>query len=114
MSAKQLSFFQTVDNMLRASYPETPGHRNTDTSIRAAIDITEHASTLRDQCLDHLIAQPATADEIAKAMNESVLSIRPRITELNKRGLIVDTGARRRNESGKSAIVWTVKRSGER
>ncbi|MCH8882314.1 MAG: alpha-hydroxy-acid oxidizing protein [SAR324 cluster bacterium] len=34
------------------------------------------------------------------------LAIRPRISELSRLGKITDTGRRRRNTSGKSAIVW--------
>jgi len=41
-------------------------------------------------------------------MGKSNLSIRPRITELVLQGRIFDTGERRRNASGKSAIVWRV------
>jgi hypothetical protein len=57
--------------------------------------------------LDYPIAG-ATADEIAQALSASVLSIRPRVSELNRSGEIVQTGARRKNESGLSATVWKI------
>jgi hypothetical protein len=50
-----------------------------------------------------------TADECAEIMREGVLSIRPRVSELHADNLIFDTGARRKNRSGKSAIVWRVR-----
>jgi hypothetical protein len=63
---------------------------------------------LRRVVLDVLAAQPAglTADEIAAALDESVLAIRPRVSELFHAGLIEKTGERRRNQSGLSAHVW--------
>ena len=39
-------------------------------------------------------------------LGESVLAIRPRFSELRALGQITDTGARRINDSGRSAIVW--------
>jgi len=55
-----------------------------------------------------IAAQPAglTADEIAAALDESVLAVRPRVSELFHAGLIEKTGERRRNQSGLSAHVW--------
>jgi hypothetical protein len=63
---------------------------------------------LRRVVLDVLAARPAglTADEIAAALDESVLAVRPRVCELFHAGLIEKTGERRRNPSGLSAHVW--------
>jgi predicted ArsR family transcriptional regulator len=63
---------------------------------------------LRARVLELLAATPAglTADEIAAKLAESVLAIRPRVSELFHAGLIEKTGARRRNASGLSAHVW--------
>ncbi len=47
-----------------------------------------------------------TPDELADLIGASPLAIRPRITELRKAGLIVDTGCRRLNRSGRKAVVW--------
>lgn len=46
-----------------------------------------------------------TADEIAEISGESVLSIRPRVSELKSIGVVADTGTRRKNASGRSATV---------
>jgi predicted ArsR family transcriptional regulator len=63
---------------------------------------------VRRLVLDVLAATPAglTADEIAAALEESVLAVRPRVSELFHAGLIEKTGERRRNQSGLSAHVW--------
>lgn len=89
-------------------YPASPGYRLTDTSFKAAKDISssKRAARLRNRCLEIFKFGEFTADELARQINESVLSVRPRVTELSKLGEIVDTGIRRRNESGKFAIVW--------
>lgn len=65
------------------------------------------APTLRDLVLGYLeLHGELTADEIAADLGYSVLSIRPRVTELGALGLIYDTGITRKNASGRPAIVW--------
>jgi hypothetical protein len=68
------------------------------------------ASKIRAAVLAQFAQYPsgATADEIAKDLNFSVLSVRPRVSELNRTGKIKQTGARRKNESGMTATVWRV------
>jgi predicted ArsR family transcriptional regulator len=90
-------------------YPHRVGHKRTDTSASAARSVEASAPRLRQLCLDMLrISGPLTADECASNMGRDKLSIRPRFSELREMGKVVDTGERRRNRSGKSAIVWTV------
>jgi predicted ArsR family transcriptional regulator len=48
----------------------------------------------------------ATADEVATALGETPLAIRPRVSELSKRGKLEPTGLRRKNSSGRDAVVW--------
>lgn len=90
-------------------YPQSPGHQAADTSRAAAKSVKPRAATLRNLCLQMLRKAELTADEVAAQICESVLGVRPRIAELNKQGLIVDTGKRRRNASGESAKVWRAK-----
>lgn len=80
-----------------------------DTSA-AARPTVEDAKLLREQCLNLLQAADYTADEIAAMLRKSVLSVRPRISELSTRNFIFDSGRRRRNDSGHGAIVWTTKK----
>lgn len=93
-------------------YPNSPGHRNVDTSIAAAEAVKPRTAILREKCLAYVKRwgmTGSTADECAAYLRESVLSIRPRFTELLRTNLIEDTGTRRKNESGRNAIVWKVK-----
>ena len=85
-------------------YPDAAGYKEPTTSAEAAA--TVDAATLRGKVLDVLKHGPLTADECASWLGESILSIRPRLSELRALGLIRDTGERRENLSGKSAIVW--------
>ena len=73
--------------------------------------MADKAPTLRELCKAALQASDAglTADEVAEVLDQSILSIRPRLTELGRLGDIEDTGERRKNQSGKKAIVWRMK-----
>ena len=91
----------------RASYPDTPGSKGTDTSAEAAEVVCPKVATLRADCLAMLMNRgPMTADECAGHIGVGILSIRPRFSELKRMGRISDTGERRSNYSGRRAIVW--------
>ncbi len=95
-------------------YPHCPGVKSMDdTTAKAALDIEGRATTLRNKVMAILSHHPLTADECAEKMGESILSIRPRLSELRLVGKIVATGERRKNASGKSAIVWQVTIQGD-
>ena len=79
-----------------------------DTSIEAKERIETRAGVLRSKCLLALEKGNYTADQVAALIGESVLSIRPRFTELLQDGKILDTGIRSKNESGRNAIVWRL------
>jgi predicted Rossmann fold nucleotide-binding protein DprA/Smf involved in DNA uptake len=89
-------------------YPDSPGYKKSGTSKQAAKDISSKAKTLRQAVLEQLRIKPATTDEVAAALSESVLSIRPRFSELKLSGLITESPERRKNDSGKWATVWKV------
>jgi hypothetical protein len=90
-------------------YPDKPGHKShDDTTLAAAEAIASRAATLRAKAYAMLKVRRMTADECADTMGESVLAIRPRFSELRTKGLIRDTGNRRPNRSGHSAIVWEI------
>jgi predicted Rossmann fold nucleotide-binding protein DprA/Smf involved in DNA uptake len=74
----------------------------------AARKIDPHANTLRETAYATISHSSAglTADEVATRMGETVLAIRPRLTELKLAGRIVRTGQRRKNVSGMNAAVW--------
>jgi predicted ArsR family transcriptional regulator len=91
-------------------YPYAPGFKveQPETSKQAAVAIKSRAELLRVLVLEKFRLGSATADEIAVKLNESVLTIRPRVAELHKQGKLVDTGVRRQNTSGHSATVWRL------
>lgn len=91
------------------TYPQRAGWKETTTSKEAALAIEAkgRAATLRDAVLAFFKAgKEATADEVADAMGENPLSIRPRVAELKAAGLLIQTGARRKSSTGRSSHVW--------
>lgn len=97
-------------------YPHEPGHKTPGTSEESAREIKGRAPTLRREVLALLcqhLTDGLTADEAAARMGESVLSIRPRFSELVATGHIRDSGYRRDNISGRSAVVWLAVFVGE-
>jgi predicted ArsR family transcriptional regulator len=90
----------------RQRYPNEPVFKAEGTSKIAAEEMSDRAGTLRLRCLALLKEKPLTADECASELGESVLAIRPRLSELRAKGKIEPSGARRRNASGKMAEVW--------
>lgn len=91
------------------NYPHAPGAQNTATSRDAARIMKPRDKPLREKVLAVLKAHPAglTADEVAEILGETVLAIRPRVSQLNKLGLVTDTGLTRKNVSGVAASVWS-------
>lgn len=99
------------DRPYTTAYPARPGYKERTTSKDAADVVEPNSSILRERAYNTLLAageDGLTADQVAAALDESVLAIRPRITELSKADppRIVPTGARRKNESKLMAKVW--------
>lgn len=91
------------------TYPHQPGFKRRETSRAAAEAMKPSKARLQQLCLDMLrVAGPLTADECAANLARDKLSIRPRFSELSATGKIEDSGTRRRNASGKSAVVWQI------
>lgn len=101
-----------MSRMSELIYPDAPGFKVSGPSEQAAEVMSGTASKLRAAVLAQFASYPAgaTADEVAKDLNLSVLSVRPRVSELNRNGSIKQTGSRRRNDSGMTATVWRVVR----
>lgn len=82
-------------------------HRGVDTSIAAAELAALTSNHLRYIVHKTLCEQgDHTVDEVCAIAGYPRYSLQPRFTELRKKGLIRDTGLRRRNVSGATAIVW--------
>lgn len=92
-------------------YPATPGYKVPGTAKSAARAVSGRAENMRLRVLGAILKAGhagLTADEAAAAIGETVLAVRPRVTELAERGKIEKTGARRENASGLKANVWRI------
>lgn len=97
-------------HQLPLTYPEAPGHKEKGgTSKEAAkkVEKSGRAATLRTSVLAQYLRGDWTADEVAENLGESVLSIRPRVSELLAAGKLRKTRERRKNASGSSAAVYS-------
>lgn len=96
--------------MSTLTYPHYPGAKVAGASQSAAEAVAEHAPTLRER-VEFILGfeGPMTTDEMAERLDVSVLSVRPRFSELMKLGRIEQTGERRTNGSGMTANVWRIK-----
>jgi predicted ArsR family transcriptional regulator len=85
------------------------GFKATDTSHEAAEEAQGRAPFWRLMVLQDLsLHGPSTADEIAARLQASILTIRPRVSELRNLHKIHDTGNRRANGNGKRTAVWDI------
>lgn len=107
---KQSSFFSAHETQYGVepvrSYPDSPGYKASGTSQEAAEAVADEATTIRDKALCVIRAHSPdgiTPDEVATILRRSVLSVRPRCSELKKMGLVVPAGERSTNESGLDA-----------
>ena len=95
-------------------YPNEPGWKEPTTSREAAAKVEATVGERREEVLRELrLAGPRglTPDEAAARLGRTVLSVRPRFTELGPKhlGKIEKTGERRTNESGMAAAAWRIK-----
>lgn len=106
---KQLSWLAPI--LEHARYPDDPGHRGVETSVAAAEAIAPCLGNLQRLTLAAIRTAGSngrTAHETCDTLVIDRAAIQPRLSELRRKGLIVDSGRRRKNASGKSAIVWTA------
>jgi len=89
-------------------YPDVAGFKAPGPSEQAANTISGTAKTLREQVLKTISEAPAglSADAVADRLGKSVLSVRPRVSELRRLGEIRPTTQRAKNQSGMSATIW--------
>ena len=93
------------------AYPLSPGFKAPGTSQDAARAMRGKAETLREKVFDEIAAagpSGLTADQVAARLGETVLAVRPRLSELYHAtpSRIIKTGERRTNDSGMKAFVW--------
>lgn len=90
-------------------YPDAPDHRKFDTSVAAANELAPKLGRLQKMAGAAIRAagpRGLTADELAERLDMDRYSIQLRTSELRRKGFIRDRGRRRKNSSGKMAIVW--------
>jgi hypothetical protein len=90
-------------------YPNSPGWKGGETSREAGNAISADAKNLRGKVLSlmrDLAPEALTADQIAIRLRRSILSVRPRVSELARLGKLVSVEERGKNESGMSARKW--------
>ena len=100
---------KTSSNYSELKYPKKPGYKEHSTSKQAAEEITVRSRKLRVKTLEVIKRKGsygATPEEVSEILSESILSIRPRFTELKINGDIVNSGNKRRNGFNKQTIVW--------
>ena len=93
-------------------YPNKAGHRNIRTSVESAEQINPQLRRLHKIVileLEKVFPKGLTGSELANRVNRNLLTIRPRTTELKLLGLIVDTEKTRKNENGKSEIIYKLR-----
>jgi hypothetical protein len=109
---RQITFQQQTAG-ISMNYPNRPGYKARSTSKAAAKAIEGRAMPLLERVyavIKAAGANGATADECAKSLRASILSVRPRVSELAVMGRLTDTMQRRVNKSsGRYAIVWRAK-----
>lgn len=66
-----------------------------------------HVNDLQRQVLNYLKSSGgATTEEVSIGTGLYAYTAAPRITELRKLGIVLDSGDRRKTSRGKNAIVW--------
>lgn len=89
-----------------------PWQRNSDTSREAAATVRAKAPALRTAVLGYVTGrgeQGATNEEVSVAMGIKLQTVCPRMFELREAGVVVDSGTRRKTESGRDAVVWVAR-----
>ena len=91
-------------------------HRNApDTEREAAEKIAPRVTGLRLKVLSALADKGevgATGEVITNILGEWLYSVKPRITELSRYGLVEDSGRRVMNSRKRNEIVWVITESG--
>ena len=93
--------------------PELP-FQGCVTSVSAAHEIERCAETMRGEVYRWLLEQGktgATDEEMQRHLPMAQNTQRPRRRELELKGAVRDSGAKRRTQSGRMAIVWVCGRS---
>tara|TARA_R110000765_G_scaffold123788_1_gene220819 strand:+ start:1609 stop:1926 length:318 start_codon:yes stop_codon:yes gene_type:complete len=85
-----------------------------DTEVAAAHQVAKRVAGKRLHTLQTLwTLGGGSGEQVALAASLPITSIRPRLTELLQMELILDTGARQKNEYLNFEIVWAITEKGK-
>jgi len=92
-------------------YPYKAGHRGHRNSIASANETNKNLGRLHKQILIELYKEPKglIGSELSNILKVSILTIRPRTTELKLQGLIFDTNEDRKNDGGKQETIYKLR-----
>lgn len=83
------------------TYPDTPGFKgDIETGREAAAAFAHKLSSRQAEVLAALADGPATAEQLGAKLDRHWYLIRPRISELKTKGLVVPTGRRPKSALG--------------
>lgn len=100
---------ELFEEFSKPGYPRTPGFRRTDTSKGAAEAMEPSVAYLQTKALRAIRRKPMTSWELSRHLGIAFESIQPRTSELQKLGLIEDSGERGPARSPhRTAIRWRV------
>ncbi len=89
-------------------YPAQPGFKEKAGCSQGAAEMMLPKQTkLHEEILKCIKSKTwATPEEVAEALNEDILCIRPRFTEMKLLGLIEKTPFREKNKRGNNVAIW--------
>ena len=97
------------DRKGRVAPAALPAQQHSETSVAAAKSMGTRALTLRQLVYAELAKAAMTDEQIAERTGLALNTVRPRRVELVQAGVVIDTGLRSRNHSGRYATVWGVR-----
>ncbi len=101
------------------TWPGDPGptaHRHGPDTEQLALEfVAPKLSGLRLKALQSLasVHPGLTGSQVAQKMDAWLYSVKPRLTELERMGLVRDSGERAKNDRGRQEIVWQITGRGE-
>lgn len=101
------------------TWPGDPGptaHKHGPDTEQLALEfVAPKLSGLRLKALQSLasVHPGLTGSQVAEKMDAWLYSVKPRLTELERMGLVRDSGERAKNDRGRQEIVWQITGRGE-
>ena len=99
------------EDMSKDKYPHKAGHRGHRNSIVSANHTNKILSRTKKQILIELYKHPKglTGSELSDLTGITILTIRPRTSELKLLNLIIDTEKNKNNDGGKPESIYKLR-----